>query len=75
MNNLIKSINSNCTATKDEIFSRASCVVRIGTFVTSKFIGSTQIAEYRVGRYEYVLTFINAKLIALELKSVYCFLL
>ena len=70
---LLHSVNSVHTASLEAVITRTGDIIKCGELLTSTFIGSTNIAQYKLGNNVYIITMVNSTLVALELKDVYCF--
>ena len=73
--NMLKSLISNHTATREEILSRAQDVMSCGTPLFRTTVGLTTITEFSLGYNKYVITMVKSELLSLELPGVYCFTL
>ena len=70
---VLHSVNSGHTATLEEVIARTGDVIKCGELLISTFIGSTNIAQYKLGNNIYIVTMVSSTLVSLELKDVYCF--
>lgn len=69
----MKSINSQHTATREQIIIRTDDVENCGTLLKEVWIGSTMIKKISFGRLIYIITYLCGVVVSFELENVYCF--
>ena len=69
----MRSVISNHVATKEQVLQRINDVLMCGTLLCHVEGGRTEIKECCLGRYKYIITYINGSIVAFELENVYCF--
>lgn len=70
---MLKSINSNHTATFREVLLRAWDIITCGEFCDVFVAGETMAMTYMLGDKKYVYTFVNGEFRYFELVNVYLF--
>lgn len=69
----MRSVISNHVATKEQVLQRINDVLMCGKLFRHVESGHIEIKEYYLGRYKYIITYINGSIVAFELENVYCF--
>jgi hypothetical protein len=62
----MKSIISSHTASKNEIITQCLCILNNGKLKSKIKYGLTEIDKYKLGKNEYIMTFVNNDLVSLE---------
>lgn len=69
----MRSVISNHVATKEQVLQRINDVLTCGKLLCHVESGHAEIKECCLGRYKYIITYINGSIVAFELENVYCF--